>query len=114
MLFRSDLGARVCVARAPKCGECPVRGECAWSGDRSVDDPAPASAGASRPQARFEGSDRQARGRAIRALNDGGRSHPELIDAMSLTHDVPRARALLDALVREGLIVEERGLLRLP
>ncbi len=109
-----DLGARVCVARTPKCSECPVRGECAWRGDHTVDDPAPVSAGASRPQARFEGSDRQARGRALRALNEGGRSHLELVDAMSLTHDVPRARALLDALVREGLIVEERGLLRLP
>lgn len=25
-----ELGALVCKARAPKCGECPVSGDCAW------------------------------------------------------------------------------------
>lgn len=109
-----DLGARVCVARTPKCGECPVRGFCTWKGDAAVEDPAPSSAGASKPQARFEGSDRQARGRAMRALNEGSRSRRELVAAMSLAEDVPRAMSLIDALVREGLVVEESSLLRLP
>lgn len=109
-----DLGARVCVARSPKCGECPVRALCEWAGDPGIDDPAPASAGASRPQGRFEGSDRQARGSAMRALNDGGRTRDELVAAMSLTGDVPRAMSLIDALVREGLVTEESALLRLP
>jgi A/G-specific adenine glycosylase len=109
-----DFGARLCVARSPRCGECPVRAECRWAGDPAVDDPAPASAGASKPQARFEGSDRQARGRAMRALTDGGRTREELVAAMSLTTDVPRAMSLIDALVREGLVTEESALLRLP
>lgn len=109
-----DFGARLCTSRSPGCGDCPVRDECAWHGDPSVADPAPASAGASRPQARFEGSDRQARGRAMRALNSAGRTREELVAAMQLGHDAPRALSLIDALVREGLVVEESPLIRLP
>ena len=109
-----DFGARLCTARSPACAACPVRPECAWHGDAVTDDPAPASAGASRPQARFEGSDRQARGRAMRALNDAGRTRDELVVAMALGHDLPRAHSLIDALVREGLVVEETPFLRLP
>jgi len=109
-----DFGARLCVARSPRCGECPVRAQCAWAGDTTVEDPAPASAGASKPQARFEGSDRQARGRAMRALNEGGRTRQELVAAMALSDDAPRALALIDALVSEGLVTEESALLRLP
>ena len=29
-----DLGVLVCTARAPKCGDCPVRGHCATPGRR--------------------------------------------------------------------------------
>jgi hypothetical protein len=50
----------------------------------------------------------------MRALNDGGRTREELVAAMSLTTDVPRAMSLIDALVREGLVTEESALLRLP
>ncbi len=111
-----DLGARVCTARNPSCEACPVASSCRWhaaSRDGAVD-PAPASAGASRPQARFEGSDRQARGRAMKALASGCRPEADVIAAMGLDQDTTRARRLVDDLVREGLAARDGGVLRLP
>jgi A/G-specific adenine glycosylase len=57
-----DLGAEVCRARNPRCGECPVRSSCAWANGVR---PAPA------PQAktpRFEDTTRYARGRVVQVL----------------------------------------------
>jgi A/G-specific adenine glycosylase len=111
-----DLGARVCTARNPSCGSCPLARQCRWraaSRDGAAD-PAPASAGASRPQAMFEGSDRQARGRAMRALAAGCRPEADVIAAMGLDHDTARARRLVDDLVREGLAARDGGVLSLP
>ena len=107
-----DFGARVCTARTPGCGSCALSRLCTWRGDG--DDPAPASAGASRPQARFEGSDRQARGRALRAVGDGVTLHSDLVSVMGLDGDGARAGALLDALVSEGLLVRRGRRLVLP
>ncbi|MFM7262441.1 MAG: A/G-specific adenine glycosylase [Acidimicrobiales bacterium] len=109
-----DFGATRCTARKPDCGACPLAGECAWAGDPGVADPAPMSAAASRPQARFEGSDRQARGRAMRALVDGPRTRGQLVDVMALDGDPGRAHGLLDALVAEGLAVEDGAVVSLP
>lgn len=64
-----DLGAVLCRPASPACGECPVVTMCAWRGEG--DDPAVGSAGVSGRQARFDGSDRQARGALIRALGHG-------------------------------------------
>lgn len=109
-----DFGATVCTARNPSCGGCPIARHCSWAGDATVADPAPRSAAASRPQARFEGSDRQARGRAMRALVEGPRTRAELTAAMQLTSEPARAEALVDALVSEGLAGESGGLVSLP
>jgi A/G-specific adenine glycosylase len=57
-----DLGATVCIARVPRCGECPLARECPSRGRRF--EPL-------RKQGRFEGSFRQRRGAALRALLDG-------------------------------------------
>ncbi|MHB1087796.1 MAG: HhH-GPD family protein, partial [Acidimicrobiales bacterium] len=56
-----DLGAQYCKS-TPLCGACPVRRSCAWQ-RQGGDDPAPTSAGVSRPQPKFAGSNRQVRGR---------------------------------------------------
>ena len=68
----------------------------------------------SRPQARFEGSDRQARGRAVRAVLAGTSRHREVVAAMGLDGDVERADALLGDLVSEGLLRRDRGGFALP
>ena len=105
-----DFGARHCTARQPQCAQCPLRQLCVWKGEGV--DPAPASAGASKPQGRFEGSDRQARGRAMRAVADGITTLAALTKTMGVEED--RARSLVTALVDEGLLVRSGKRFTLP
>lgn len=107
-----DFGARHCTARAPKCETCPVKKHCGWQGHG--DDPAVRSAGASRPQAKFAGSDRQARGAAMRAVVAGERSITDVIAAMNLGDDLARAHRLLDDLASEGLLHVDGKRVTLP
>ena len=94
-----DLGAVVCRSD-PKCDECPIVETCAWAGDG--DDPSIGSAGVSVSQSRFEGSDRQARGRLIRRLGEGAIDRAEASDVMG--RDVEVAERLVGDLLAEGLI----------
>jgi A/G-specific adenine glycosylase len=57
-----DLGATICIARVPRCGECPLAEECPSRGRRFEPE---------RKQDRFEGSFRQRRGAALCALLEG-------------------------------------------
>ncbi|HEV7168647.1 MAG TPA: A/G-specific adenine glycosylase [Micrococcaceae bacterium] len=57
-----ELGALVCTARSPACGECPVREVCAW---RGAGQPAPSYVPKGQPWA---GSDRQVRGAVMAVL----------------------------------------------
>ena len=107
-----DLGARVCTKREPACGSCPVEQWCAWAGT-AAPDPADRSAGVSTRQARFEGSDRQARGRLLAALAHGEIERAETPAAMGLGDDAARALRLVDGLVAEGLITGADGRVRL-
>jgi A/G-specific adenine glycosylase len=54
-----DLGATVCVARVPRCGVCPLAGDCPSRGRRY--EPL-------RKQSRFEGSFRQRRAQTLRLV----------------------------------------------
>ena len=96
-----DFGATVCTARSPRCNHCPVSGRCAWAGSTERADPAQGSAGVSGKQARFEGSDRQARGRLLAALVDG--PIPAVAVAVVMERDSVVADRLLADLVAEGL-----------
>ena len=96
-----DFGATVCTARSPRCDGCPVSGQCAWAGSTERADPAQGSAGVSGKQARFEGSDRQARGRLLAALVDG--PIPAVAVAVVMDRDSVVADRLLADLVAEGL-----------
>ena len=102
-----ELGAVLCRP-APNCGECPVQDVCTWRG--VGEDPAIGSAGVSRTQPRFQGSERQARGRLMRALTAG--PVPATDAAAVLAH--PAAERLLAALCAEGLVHRDGGTLRLP
>ena len=110
-----DLGAGVCTSRSPRCGECPVTAWCGWrrAGGQGVD-PAVGSAGASRAQSAFAGSDRQGRGRLVAALRRGPVTPGDLPAAAGWPHDPARALRVAAALVSEGLAVEREGGLRLP
>ncbi|MBM3729455.1 MAG: A/G-specific adenine glycosylase [Actinobacteria bacterium] len=105
-----DFGATVCDARTPDCASCPVAGHCAWRGDGQ--DPARTTAFTSRAQARFEGSDRQARGRLMKRLTEGGVDVAAVAGAMRLD-DVVRAQRLAASLVTDGLVELVDGSYRL-
>jgi A/G-specific adenine glycosylase len=110
-----DLGATVCVKRAPRCGVCPVADRCAWA-RRGFDapDPAEGSAGTSGPQSRFDGSDRQGRGRLVQALRTGPVTLDRLADAAGWPDDPDRAQRVADTLVGDGLAEYADGQLALP
>jgi A/G-specific adenine glycosylase len=97
-----DLGAGVCRP-VPACGKCPASASCTWRVAGHPDpDPAVGSAGVSTRQARFDGSDRQARGRMLAALHDHPRSASEFDERIVAT------------LVADGLIELSDGVARLP
>jgi A/G-specific adenine glycosylase len=88
-----DLGARVCLARVPRCGECPLAAACPSRGSRY--EPL-------RRQSRFEGSFRQRRAAALRLVASEPRPREELdSDAV-------------ESLVRDGLVRLEDGRVSLP
>ncbi|MGI9604448.1 MAG: A/G-specific adenine glycosylase [Acidimicrobiales bacterium] len=102
-----DLGAGVCTKRAPTCVRCPVSAGCAWRGEGN--DPAEGSAGVSRTQSRFEGSDRQGRGRLMAALRSAPVPTDEVAVTLGWPDDEPRAAVVVAALIDEGLAVEGEG-----
>jgi len=108
-----DLGALRCRPTRPDCDACPVAMTCAWHLDGHPDpDPARRSAGVSRPQARFEGSARQARGRLLRAVQSGPVEDADLVQLLGWV-DRPdadaAARAVADSLVADGLVSRAAG-----
>ncbi len=111
-----DLGATICVARAPKCDVCPVRRWCAWAGREDVEDPMVGTAGTGSRQSRFAGSDRQGRGRLVDALRQGPvASAPDVLaDVMGWPGDPERAVRIAETLVADGLAVIEKDRYRLP
>jgi len=109
-----ELGAIVCTARAPRCGECPLAEWCEWRGAGY-----PENAPKARPrQAAFAGSDRQVRGRIMALLRDAEAPvpRPDALAAAAeggVRDDEQPVRAL-DSLVTDGLLVEFAGAYRLP
>jgi A/G-specific adenine glycosylase len=88
-----DLGRTICLARIPRCGDCPLAVKCPSRG-RTY---APL-----RRQSRFEGSFRQRRAAALRQVAVRPRALDEL-DADAV-----------EALERDGLVMRVDGLVALP
>ena len=103
-----DLGATICRARSVACEACPVASACAWRG--LGEDPARAVA----KQSKFEGSDRQGRGRLVDALREGPVADADLAPVMGWPDDEARALRVAATLVDDGLAVHSRGRWRLP
>lgn len=93
-----ELGALVCTARTPRCGDCPLAGMCAWR----LDGCPPYTGPTKRPQG-YAGTDRQVRGLLLAVLRDSDDpvEQPQL-DAV-WPDAAQRARAL-DGLVVDGLV----------
>lgn len=97
-----DLGATVCVGRAPRCAVCPLAGGCAWRADGY---PLPDPARPGPRQSVFEGSDRQGRGRLVDALRLGPVAEDVLAAVMGWPDDPARAARVADSVVADGLAV---------
>jgi len=85
-----DLGATICLARVPRCGVCPLAERCPSRGRRY--EPL-------RRQSRFEGSFRQRRANALRAV---------------LAGDAADDAEAVAALARDGLLTVDDGIVALP
>lgn len=100
-----DLGALVCRSKNPLCDACPLgqAGRCSWQARGGID-PAKRSAATARPQAPFRGSDREGRGRLVRAALSAPIALSELADVAGWPEDKGRAMAVASRLVDEGLL----------
>lgn len=109
-----ELGALVCRPAAPDCMACPLVEQCSWHGDSEVADPAVGTAGVSGRQARFDGSDRQARGALLRALGAGPVHVDAAAEVMARRPDV--AARIVAGVLADGLctVDAEHGMLALP
>lgn len=106
-----DLGATVCRPD-PNCHICPFAAHCRWSGSPNEPDPALASAAVSRPQARYEGSARQARGRVLDAVGRRPLRAADLEHVVGEGHD---ASLIISSLASDGLVeVHPDGRIGLP
>jgi A/G-specific adenine glycosylase len=85
-----DLGATICLARIPRCSACPLAAGCPSRGQRYEPQ---------RKQSKFEGSFRQRRANALRAVAAG----EQPVDGDALV-----------SLERDGLVVLSDGVASLP
>ena len=95
-----ELGAVICTARTPRCGECPIADQCGWRAAGY-----PEYAGTKRAtQKKYEGSDRQVRGILLGALRQSHGAVPsDQLD--DLWPDALQLGRALDGLLLDGLIV---------
>jgi A/G-specific adenine glycosylase len=95
-----ELGAVVCTARRPRCGDCPMASECAW-----LRAGRPTGNGAARPAQRYAGTDRQVRGLLLDVLRAAADPVPRArLDAV--WHDAPQRERCLGSLLVDGLVQE--------
>ena len=92
-----ELGALVCTAARPQCARCPVAASCAW---RRAGHPAD---GGPRRSQKYEGTDRQCRGRLLAVLRDCTGPVPVSRLEAAWADQLQRSRAL-DGLVADGLV----------
>jgi A/G-specific adenine glycosylase len=92
-----ELGALACTAARPKCTDCPVAAHCAWRAKGSP------LAEFRPPSQRYDGTDRQCRGRLLAVLRDSAQPVPQAHFDAVWPDTAQRARAL-DGLVADGLV----------
>jgi A/G-specific adenine glycosylase len=104
-----ELGALVCVARGPRCGECPVADLCAWNASGR-----PAYDGPPRRGQAWHGTDRQVRGEILSRMRDEHRAVP-LAALEGAGPEIGQVMRCLDSLVADGLVEPlSRQRFRLP
>ncbi len=103
-----ELGAVFCTARTPNCAGCPIAEHCAWALAGF-----PANAGRTRtPQAKYEGSVRQARGAILALVRTNPHiTHTQIANAVP---DAARRDRALEGLLTDGLLVNVKRGYELP
>jgi A/G-specific adenine glycosylase len=93
-----ELGALVCVARAPRCQDCPIADLCRWNVAGR-----PAYDGPPRRGQPWRGTDRQVRGELLRRLRE---AHAAVALALlsDAADDPAQVMRCLDSLVADGLV----------
>jgi A/G-specific adenine glycosylase len=94
-----ELGALVCTATAPRCEGCPLRGQCAWLG---AGKPTADGNGGRRAQ-RYDGTDRQCRGRLLSVLRESA-VPVSRVAFDPVWPDKTQLDRALDSLVADGLV----------
>jgi A/G-specific adenine glycosylase len=98
-----ELGALVCTAASPRCADCPVARHCAWLAAGRPEAGNGTRNGTGRRTQRYDGTDRQCRGRLLAVLRDGGGPVAQADLDVVWADRAQRARAL-DGLVADGLV----------
>ena len=103
-----EFGAVVCTARNPMCNACPISNLCAWQiAGYPESDITP-------KHQKFEGTDRQVRGKIMKALKESSKSLTRA-DLLHVTSDIRQFDRALDSLVSDGLVdVTRVGRFQLP
>lgn len=109
-----ELGALVCTAKNPNCRDCPLRDECAWVRAGCPQPSTEESAAAKKRIQRFEGTDRQVRGRIMSVLRAAAAPVPQAEIDVVWPDAAQRSRALA-SLLEDGLAEQDSaGLFHLP
>lgn len=103
-----ELGAVVCTRKGPSCNSCPLRSTCRWQAQGAPEPDMPR-----RVQPRFEGSDRQARGRMMRVLRES-RNTVDREELLANVADREQALRVLKSLEADGLVKRHRSRYSLP
>ncbi|MGL5827003.1 MAG: A/G-specific adenine glycosylase [Nocardioides sp.] len=95
-----ELGALVCTAARPSCGQCPISGACRWR-----EAGFPAHDGVPRTAQTWAGTDRQCRGRLLAAVREAeGPVSRQRLDLV--WHDHHQRQRCLTSLLVDGLLTE--------
>ncbi|SES29998.1 A/G-specific adenine glycosylase [Corynebacterium cystitidis] len=107
-----ELGALICTATAPRCGECPVPSHCHWL---QAGKPAPTEDELRKKKVqKFAGTDRQVRGLIMKVLREADGPVPRASIDIVWPDDAQRDRALF-SLIDDGLAEQDNaGLFHLP
>ena len=97
-----ELGALVCTAASPRCADCPVARQCAWLAAGRLSEGRGRDRAPSGRTQRYDGTDRQCRGRLLAVLRDGGGPVTQAAFDAVWADRAQLARAL-DGLIADGL-----------
>jgi len=98
-----ELGALVCTAASPRCANCPVAGHCAWLAAGRPPQGTELARRSGRRAQRYDGTDRQCRGRLLAVLRAGGGPATQA-DFDAVWPDRAQLARALDGLVADGLV----------